>query len=140
MYWMVNDDVIASRSMDEADCGTLWRRSSPMISIQSMWNRDLIRRGTGFKDLTIEIVGTDPWVARLIETATGGPRLSSRRRMSPHPPFGGFNIWGSRTRSMSVGNSPPRSRLGRANCLRLTRKSAEGSGRTIAEAVINIHS
>ena len=55
---------------------------------------DLIRRGTGLRDLVIEIVGTDLWVAhRLIADRYARGRVYlAGDACHLHPPFGGYGM------------------------------------------------
>jgi 2-polyprenyl-6-methoxyphenol hydroxylase-like FAD-dependent oxidoreductase len=96
MYWMVNDDVPSLLGpMDESG---LWyfmaTKLSDDIDPVDVEPADLIRRGTGFKDLTIEIVGTDPWVAHklIADRYWLGRVFLAGDACHLHPPFGGFGM------------------------------------------------
>ena len=55
---------------------------------------DLIRRGTGLRDLPIEVVGTDVWVAhRLVaDHYARGRVFLAGDACHAHPPFGGYGM------------------------------------------------
>jgi 2-polyprenyl-6-methoxyphenol hydroxylase-like FAD-dependent oxidoreductase len=96
MYWMVNDDVPSLLGpMDESG---LWyfmaTKLAGDVDPASVDPVDLIRRGTGFKDLTLEIIGTDPWVAhRLVADRYWlGRAFLAGDACHLHPPFGGFGM------------------------------------------------
>ena len=86
MYWMVNEEMPSLLGpMDEA--GLLWTfmvtKLFDNVDPATIDPADLIRRGTGLRDLDIEIVGTDLWVAhRLVaDTYSRGAGLFGRGRL-----------------------------------------------------------
>ena len=96
MYWMVNDDVPSMLGpMDELG---LWSFMATKLAgttdPASLDAVDLVRRGTGIKDLDVEIVSTDLWVASRLMA----DKYSERRVFLAgdschlHPPFGGFGM------------------------------------------------
>jgi 2-polyprenyl-6-methoxyphenol hydroxylase-like FAD-dependent oxidoreductase len=147
MYWMVNEDVPSLLGpMDE---NGLWffmaTKLAGDVDPGALDPRDLIRRGTGFADLEIEIVGTDLWVAhRLVaDRYSDGRVFLAGDACHLHPPFGGFGM------NMGIGDAVDlgwkiAARLGGwggedllASYEAERRKVHE---RTIAEAVINFGS
>jgi 2-polyprenyl-6-methoxyphenol hydroxylase-like FAD-dependent oxidoreductase len=96
MYWMINGDVPSL--LGPMDKGGLWyfiaTKLPDGIAIEDLDAADLIRRGTGLSDLDIEIVRTDPWVARdLVADTYGRHRVYlAGDACHLHPPFGGFGM------------------------------------------------
>ncbi len=96
MYWMVNEEVPCLLGpMDEAG---LWffmvTKLTDDVDPATVDAVDLIRRGTGLKELDIEIVGTDLWVAhRLVADRYSRDRVFlAGDACHLHPPFGGFGM------------------------------------------------
>jgi 2-polyprenyl-6-methoxyphenol hydroxylase-like FAD-dependent oxidoreductase len=96
MYWMINDDVPSLLGpMDEEG---LWffmaTKLAGDVDPATLDPADLIRRGTGFADLPVEIVGTDIWVAhRLVaDRYSQGRVFLAGDACHLHPPFGGFGM------------------------------------------------
>ncbi len=96
MYWMVNEEVPSLLGpMDEDG---LWTFMVTKLGDDADPNTidavDLIRRGTGLRDLDIEIVGTDTWVAnRLVANKYADGRVFlAGDACHLHPPFGGFGM------------------------------------------------
>ena len=147
MYWLVNDDVPSM--MGPMDENGLWSFMATKLAGDAdpatLDPVDLIRRGTGLKDLEIEIIGTDLWFAnRLVaDTYSKGRVFLAGDACHLHPPFGGFGM------NMGIGDAVD---LGWKLAARL---QGWGGGdllasyeferrqvheRTIAEAIINFGS
>ena len=96
MYWMVNEEMPSLLGpMDEAGLWTFMvTKLFDNIDPATIDPADLIRRGTGLRDLDIEIVGTDLWVAhRLVADAYSNGRVFlAGDACHLHPPFGGFGM------------------------------------------------
>ena len=96
MYWMVNEEMPSLLGpMDEEGLWTFMVTKLPDNTDPATIDAvDLIRRGTGLRDLAIEIVGTDLWVAhRLIADRYGRGRVYlAGDACHLHPPFGGFGM------------------------------------------------
>lgn len=94
MYWMVNEDVPAVLGpMDETG---LWYFMATQLpgAPGDLDPTDMIRCSIGLDDLAIEIIGTDPWIARrLIADRYADSRvLLAGDACHLHPPFGGFGM------------------------------------------------
>jgi mercuric transport protein len=96
MYWMVNEEMPSLLGpMNEAGLWTFMvTKLFDNVDPATMDPIDLIRRGTGLRDLDIEIVGTDLWVAhRLVADAYSRGRVFlAGDACHLHPPFGGFGM------------------------------------------------
>ena len=96
MYWMVNEEMPSLLGpMDEEGLWTFMVTKLPDNTDPATIDAvDLIRRGTGLRDLVIEIVGTDLWVAhRLIADRYARGRVYlAGDACHLHPPFGGFGM------------------------------------------------
>ena len=96
MYWMVNEEMPSVLGpMDEAGLWTFMvTKLVDDIDVATIDAVDLIRRGTGLRDLDIEIVGTDLWVAhRLVADKYARDRVFlAGDACHLHPPFGGFGM------------------------------------------------
>lgn len=96
MYWMVNDDVPGLLGpMDEQG---LWffmaTKLANDVDPSTVDAVELIRRGTGLTDLSVEVIHADPWVAHsLIANAYSRGRIFlAGDACHLHPPFGGFGM------------------------------------------------
>ena len=96
MYWMVNDDVPSVLGpMDESGLWYFIATKLPAGADPAALDAaELIRRGTGLDDLEVEVVRTDPWVARtLVADRYGSGRVFlAGDACHLHPPFGGFGM------------------------------------------------
>jgi 2-polyprenyl-6-methoxyphenol hydroxylase-like FAD-dependent oxidoreductase len=96
MYWMLNEEMPSLLGpMDEEGLWTFMVTKLPDSTEPERIDAvDLIRRGTGLRDLDIEIVGTDLWVAhRLVaDRYARGPVYLAGDACHLHPPFGGFGM------------------------------------------------
>ena len=96
MYWMVNEDVPSL--LGPMDGAGLWffmaTRLAGNVDPRTVDPVELIRRGTGIRDLAVEVVGTDFWTAQqLIADRYGTARvLLAGDACHLHPPFGGFGM------------------------------------------------
>ena len=96
MYWMLNEEMPSLLGpMDEEGLWTFMVTKLPDdVDPATVDAADLIRRGTGLRDLAIEIVGTDLWVAhRLVADRYSRDRVFlAGDACHLHPPFGGFGM------------------------------------------------
>jgi len=96
MYWMLNEEMPSLLGpMDEDGLWTFMVTKLPDNTDPATIDAvDLIRRGTGLRDLAIEIVGTDLWVAhRLVADRYARGRVYlAGDACHLHPPFGGFGM------------------------------------------------
>ena len=96
MYWMVNDQVPAMCGpMDEHGLWFFMATKLPHdVDPASVDPTDLIRRGTGFDDLAVEIIRCDPWVANSLvaDSYSSGSVFLAGDACHLHPPFGGFGM------------------------------------------------
>lgn len=96
MYWMVNEEVPSLLGpMDEVG---LWSFITTKIpdgdALASIDPADLIRRSTGLKNLDIEIIGADLWLAHqlMADKYSQGRAFLAGDACHLHPPFGGFGM------------------------------------------------
>ncbi len=96
MYWMVNQDVPSVLGpMDQND---LWyfmaTKLAGNVDPAKVDPVELIRRGTGFADLAVEVLHTDPWVAHSLvaDFYHKGRVFLAGDACHLHPPFGGFGM------------------------------------------------
>ncbi len=96
MYWVVNPDV--SALIGPMDQHGLWffmaTKLPGNLAADTVDPVDMIRRGTGFPDLEVEVIRGDPWLARcLIANAYRSGRVFlAGDACHLHPPFGGFGM------------------------------------------------
>ena len=133
MYWMVNPDVPAVMGpMDDHDLWYFMATKLPGdVDPATVDPVDLIRRGSGLHDLAVEVVRTDPWVARSLvaDEYRRGPVFLAGDACHLHPPFGGFGM------NMGVGDAVDlgwklAAVLGRRRAARLLRRRAPAGTRT----------
>jgi 2-polyprenyl-6-methoxyphenol hydroxylase-like FAD-dependent oxidoreductase len=96
MYWMVNEEMPSLLGPME-DNGLWFFMATKLPDGMDPAHIDaveLIRQGTGLRDLDIDIVGTDLWVAhRLVADRYGTQRVFlAGDACHLHPPFGGFGM------------------------------------------------
>lgn len=95
MYWMVNNDVPAFLSpLDQHGLWSYMAARIPDEAGSSVDAVEMIRRGTGLHDLSIEIIRCDPWVAHSLVANfySEGPVALAGDACHLHPPFGGFGM------------------------------------------------
>jgi 2-polyprenyl-6-methoxyphenol hydroxylase-like FAD-dependent oxidoreductase len=96
MYWMVNEEMPSLLGpMDEAGLWTFMvTKLVDDVDLAAIDPVELIRRGTGLRDLDIEIVGTDLWVAHQLvaDKYSQGRVFLGGDACHLHPPFGGFGM------------------------------------------------
>ena len=96
MYWMLNEEMPSLLGpMDENGLWTFMiTKLADTVDPATVDATDLIRRGTGLRDLAIEVVGTDLWVAhRLVaDHYARGRAFLVGDACHLHPPFGGFGM------------------------------------------------
>jgi len=96
MYWMVNEEMPSLLGPME-DNGLWFFMATKLpegMDPAHIDAIDLIRKGTGLRDLDVEVVGTDLWVAhRLVADRYGTQRVFlAGDACHLHPPFGGFGM------------------------------------------------
>ncbi|MDF2118680.1 FAD-dependent monooxygenase [Roseiarcaceae bacterium H3SJ34-1] len=96
MYWMVNEEMPSLLGPME-DSGLWFFMATKLpdgMDPAHIDAVDVIRKGTGLRDLDVEIVGTDLWVAhRLVADRYGTQRVFlAGDACHLHPPFGGFGM------------------------------------------------
>lgn len=96
MYWMVNEEVPSVLGpLDEKGLWSFTATKLPgNVDLATLDPIDLIRRGTGLRDLKIEVVGNFSWVAhQLIADRYQSDRVFlAGDSCHLHPPFGGFGM------------------------------------------------
>jgi 2-polyprenyl-6-methoxyphenol hydroxylase-like FAD-dependent oxidoreductase len=96
MYWMLNEEMPSLLGpMDEEGLWTFMVTKLPAtVNPATVDAGDLIRRGTGLRDLAIEVVGTDLWVAHrlIVDHYSRGHVFLAGDACHLHPPFGGFGM------------------------------------------------
>ncbi len=95
MYWMVNEELPAV--LGPMDTDGLWYFMATQLPGRAERDpdpADMIRRSTGLAGLDVEIVGTDPWVARrlIADRYSEGRVFLAGDACHLHPPFGGFGM------------------------------------------------
>src|SRR4029077_16933894 len=96
MYWMVNEEMPSVLGpMDEAGLWTFMvTKLVDTVDLATIDPVELIRRGTGLRDLDVEVVGTDLWVAPQLvaDKYSQGRVFLAGDGCHLHPPFGGFGM------------------------------------------------
>jgi 2-polyprenyl-6-methoxyphenol hydroxylase-like FAD-dependent oxidoreductase len=96
MYWMVNEEMPSLLGpMDEVGLWSFITTKLPDgVAVAAIDPADLIRRSTGLRDLAIEIVGTDLWLAHrlMADKYSQGRVFLAGDACHLHPPFGGFGM------------------------------------------------
>jgi 2-polyprenyl-6-methoxyphenol hydroxylase-like FAD-dependent oxidoreductase len=96
MYWMVNEEVPSVLGpLDEKGLWSFTATKLPgNVDPATLDPIDLIRRGTGLRDLKIEVVANFPWVAHqlIADRYQSGRVFLAGDACHLHPPFGGFGM------------------------------------------------
>jgi len=96
MYWMVNADVPGL--LGPMDQHGLWffmaTKLANEVDPASVDPVELVRRGTGLAELSVEVIHADPWVAHslIADAYSRGRIFLAGDACHLHPPFGGFGM------------------------------------------------